>query len=129
MASYASGHRKEDRPPASAARRIKCTYKDCYRYFSSEKDMKIHKNKEPSHEYCHKCDVDCDDDAALLIHMIESGKHSKYSIPNRSSQDCLLAQVVCPICGQEFKSNAGLETHIPQASYEPLIRGWAVGLG
>ena len=39
--------------------------------------MMMHKKKEPSHEYCHKCDVDCEDDSDLLIHMIESGKHSK----------------------------------------------------
>jgi hypothetical protein len=43
--------------------------------------MKAHKKKEPSHEYCHRCDVDCEDDSDLLIHMIESGRHSKHSFP------------------------------------------------
>jgi hypothetical protein len=43
--------------------------------------MKAHKRREPSHEYCHKCNVDCEDDLDLLIHMIESGRHSKAIIP------------------------------------------------
>ncbi|KAF7506225.1 hypothetical protein GJ744_012117 [Endocarpon pusillum] len=98
MSSQASGYGKENPPPGRDSHRLKCTYKDCFRYFSNEKDMIMHKKKEPSHEYCHKCDVDCEDDSDLLIHMIESGKH-----------------IVCPMCGVEFKSNAGLESHIPQA--------------
>jgi hypothetical protein len=57
--------------------RTKCTYEDCYRYFANEKDMKAHKKREPSHEYCSRCDVDCEDDSELLIHMIESGRHGK----------------------------------------------------
>lgn len=78
MPSQAFGNRVEGQSPAQASLRLKCTYQDCFRYFSSEKDMKTHKRKEPSHEYCHKCDVDCEDDSDLLIHMIESGKHSKF---------------------------------------------------
>jgi Zinc finger, C2H2 type len=121
MSSRASGIRKEDQP-AHASRRVKCTYQECFRYFSNEKDMKAHKKKEPSHEYCHKCDVDCEDDSDLLIHMIESGKHSKrltgfFFRPTLT----FASQVVCPMCGMEFKSNAGLEAHIPQATYQPLI--------
>lgn len=52
--------------------------------------MMMHKKKEPNHEYCHKCDVDCEDDSDLLIHMIESGKHSKRrarSLPCRLMAD------------------------------------------
>lgn len=77
MSSRVSSSHAEDQAPALVAGRVKCTYQGCFRYFSSEGDMKIHKKKEPSHEYCHKCDVDCEDDSELLIHMIESGKHSK----------------------------------------------------
>ena len=124
MSSQVFSSRAGDQTSAHVARGIKCTYRDCFRYFSSERDMKIHKKKEPSHEYCHKCDVDCEDDAELLIHMIESDKHSKAL----AIRIVLLAWwsmlVVCPMCGMEFKSNAGLEAHIPQASIwlsQPLL--------
>jgi hypothetical protein len=48
MLLQASDYRKEDQPPAHASRRIKCIYPDCFRYFSTEKEMKTHKKKEPS---------------------------------------------------------------------------------
>ena len=40
--------------------------------------MRYHKDSEPEHEYCYKCDVDCEDDSALLVHMIESCRHSEF---------------------------------------------------
>lgn len=77
--------------------------------------MKSHKKKDPGHEYCQRCDVDCADDSDLLIHMIESGRHSGW-LPHISFCSAKRPSVVCPMCGTEFKSNAGLEAHIPQAS-------------
>lgn len=92
--------------------------------FSNEKDMKTHKKKEPSHEYCHRCDVDCEDDAELLIHMIESDRHRKSataaSLPDTMA-NCEPLIVVCPICGIEFKSNGGLESHISQVGSRSVL--------
>ncbi|GES60038.1 C2H2 finger domain protein [Aspergillus terreus] len=77
--------------------RVRCTYRDCNRFFPSGKEMKKHKKDDPEHEYCSRCDEDFDDDEHLLIHKIKSDKH-----------------VVCPICGLEFRSEGGRDGHIRQ---------------
>ena len=60
------------------AGKIKCSYEDCYRTFKSQELMIQHKIKEPAHEYCKRCDVDCEDDMEYLIHQMNNSKHSEY---------------------------------------------------
>jgi hypothetical protein len=42
----ALNYRKEDQPPIYTSRRIKYVYPDCFRYFSTEKEIKTYKKKE-----------------------------------------------------------------------------------
>ena len=67
--------------------KVKCTYPSCYKHFDSEAAMIKHKKKDSEHAYCGKCDVDCDDDMQLMIHQIESSKHSKPCGTGVSEQD------------------------------------------
>ncbi|KAL2444116.1 hypothetical protein ABEF95_015042 [Exophiala dermatitidis] len=77
--------------------KIKCTYADCFRHFSSREAMITHKIKDPDHSYCEKCDVDCEDDMLLFIHQLGSAAH-----------------ICCPVCALEFKTAAGRDRHLEQ---------------
>ena len=57
--------------------KTKCTYPECFKHFETEDAMIKHKKKDPDHAYCKKCKLDCADDMFLLIHQIESPKHSR----------------------------------------------------
>jgi len=60
--------------------KVKCTYEDCPKRFASVDSMIKHKVKDPDHDYCKRCDVDCEDDMAYLIHQIQSPKHSEWKV-------------------------------------------------
>lgn len=66
--------------------------------------MKRHKSTAPDHEYCEKCDLDCETEDQLLIHKIKSNKH-----------------IVCPVCGIEFGSEGGRDRHIRLVSLTHLF--------
>ena len=55
---------------------IKCTYEGCFKRFKDNEAMIKHKIKEPAHDYCKRCDQDCNDDLDFLIHQISSPNHS-----------------------------------------------------
>ncbi|EXJ84839.1 hypothetical protein A1O3_05513 [Capronia epimyces CBS 606.96] len=78
--------------------KIKCTYENCFKHFSSKEAMISHKRKDPNHSYCALCDVDCDDDMLLFIHQLGSSAH-----------------ICCPVCAQEFKSTGGRDRHVEQS--------------
>ena len=74
-----------------------CSYSDCAEGFSRVKDLKRHKTVD--HEWCSVCDVDCEDDVALIEHRKAStlageGKH-----------------IACLTCGDDFKCEAGRDRH------------------
>ncbi|KAF2029242.1 hypothetical protein EK21DRAFT_113137 [Setomelanomma holmii] len=78
-------------------RRIKCTYKDCFESFDTEKAMKSHKKYSDEHDYCHRCDEDYEDHDSYAFHKITKPEiHGK----------------ACRVCGEEFKSESGLKRHI-----------------
>lgn len=83
----------------SFQRNVPCTFDDCPRRFSSVEEMKKHKDNEPEHEYCRRCDLDFEDEVRFLIHKIRDGKH-----------------IACPVCGIEFRSEGGRDGHIRQVS-------------
>ncbi|USP78405.1 uncharacterized protein yc1106_05679 [Curvularia clavata] len=78
-------------------RRVKCTYKDCMMSFDTEKQMKSHKKHSDEHEYCPKCDVDFDSFEDYTMHKIIRPKEHN---------------LACRVCGDEFKSQSGLNRHI-----------------
>ncbi|KAF2015050.1 hypothetical protein BU24DRAFT_482563 [Aaosphaeria arxii CBS 175.79] len=76
---------------------IPCTYEDCDLFFRTEKEMKRHKKNAPEHDYCAVCNEDFEDDNALSMHkVVRPDMHN----------------LACRVCGQEFKSNKGLQRHI-----------------
>ncbi|KAI8943101.1 hypothetical protein NX059_001131 [Plenodomus lindquistii] len=82
-------------PPVKV--RVKCTYKDCDLWFNDEKTMKRHKRHSDEHDYCHLCDEDFEDVDAYIQHkIIRPDNHDR----------------ACRVCGEEFKSEAGLKRHI-----------------
>ena len=79
------------------ASRVKCTYADCMKTFPTEKDMRRHKINAPEHEYCNRCNTDCEDFKHLLRHKAISRRH-----------------IACAICGEDFRSAGGREIHVQQ---------------
>lgn len=79
--------------------KIKCTYEDCFKHFKTELAMKKHKEKDPDHFYCKRCNVDCEDDTEFLIHQIISPKH-----------------IACPTCGAEFEGDSARDIHVEVVS-------------
>ncbi|KEF52900.1 uncharacterized protein A1O9_10806 [Exophiala aquamarina CBS 119918] len=77
--------------------KVKCTYKDCFKHFSSRDAMISHKKKDPDHSYCDRCDVDCEDDMLYFIHQLGSPAHN-----------------CCPVCGTEYNSVAARDIHVEQ---------------
>ena len=74
-----------------------CSYQNCDKGFYRAKDLKRHKIAE--HEWCSNCDLDFEDDVALIEHRIAStlageGKH-----------------VACLKCGDDFGCEAGRKRH------------------
>lgn len=83
--------------------KIKCSYESCYQHFDSHDAMIKHKKKDPEHAYCRKCDIDCSDDMQLMIHQIESPKHSKLLGRIYFCQSLTTYSVCCPVCGMEVR--------------------------
>nr|KMM72107.1 hypothetical protein CPAG_08406 [Coccidioides posadasii RMSCC 3488] len=84
-------------PTNQVARRIFCTFKGCYRYFPTERELIKHKKHTPEHDYCARCDEDFEDEESFFIHKLDSNRH-----------------IACPICGDEFKSEGGRDAHLRQ---------------
>ena len=94
---------------------INCTYDDCPKTFKTGDAMVKHKVKDPVHSYCKKCDVDCKDDLEYLIHQIESSNHGELALES----NLLISRlpVACPICGREFQSKSGRDSHVELVRY------------
>jgi hypothetical protein len=80
---------------------VKCTYDGCGQHFATEKDMRRHKTYDDDHDYCSKCDEDFQSVDEFVMHKI-----SRPDMHNKA----------CRVCGEEFKSSAGLRGHIEYAS-------------
>lgn len=79
--------------------RVKCTYEDCYESFDTEKEMRRHKKRATEdgiHDYCHKCDIDCGNLKAFVLHKITKPKEHRKA---------------CRVCGEEFETVSGLKRH------------------
>ncbi|MCJ1229729.1 hypothetical protein MMC12_006399 [Toensbergia leucococca] len=76
---------------------IPCTFPNCNAKFASLVLLKRHKNER--HDYCKRCDLDFEDDAAYL-------KHKIFDIENH---------ITCCICSEDFHSEGGRDRHFRQA--------------
>ncbi|OAT06586.1 hypothetical protein BDBG_02773 [Blastomyces gilchristii SLH14081] len=83
--------------PTEITPRIVCTFENCNRTFTTEKELRKHKIEFTDHEYCARCNLDFEDERELFAHKLESNKH-----------------IACPSCGEEFKSEGGKNTHFAQ---------------
>nr|POF14090.1 hypothetical protein CFP56_03114 [Quercus suber] len=106
---------------------VKCTYPQCHQHFATEKDMKKHKQDNPEHSYCRKCNMDCEDWEALLQHKIDAmspwleGKMMQYARDTAAAEDDknnlpAPKHIVCEFCGADFKSFGGRKRHRAQVS-------------
>ncbi|KAE9965352.1 hypothetical protein BLS_007688 [Venturia inaequalis] len=99
--------------------KLKCTFAECYRYFSSEKEMRKHKRHSSEHDYCAVCDedfLDWDDFSAhnALYSGRDSNKKSvkeflKAGEPVPSGNK--LHMYGCAKCGELFKTESGRQRH------------------
>lgn len=78
-------------------KRFPCTYEDCSASFDSEKEMRSHKKHSPEHDYCSKCNEDFES-------LDDLNQHKAFR-PDKH-------HLACRVCGDEFKSPAGLKLHI-----------------
>lgn len=79
-----------------------CSYNDCTLGFVKLRDLKRHKDK--VHDWCSKCELDFDDDLALINH-------------KRATPDIHLC---CAYCGDDFQCEAGRARHIALVNTETL---------
>jgi hypothetical protein len=79
--------------PLKMGKAFPCTYPKCPFGFESSKLLKKHKLDQ--HDYCKKCDMDFGDFQEHLDHKVGSPNH-----------------ITCPVCGEDFKSSGGRDTHI-----------------
>jgi hypothetical protein len=101
-------HISADAVPTMA---IKCTYDGCDQHFATEKGMQRHKTHDDDHDYCPKCDEDFHSVDEYVLHKIfRPDMHNK----------------ACRVCGEEFKSNAGLRGHIEYVSSPSWPQGMVI---
>jgi len=91
---------------------VNCTYSDCDKRFKTEKDMKRHKLHAPEHDYCKKCDVDCEDWADLTQH--KATMMAEYIYDRNRDEDESPKHITCEFCGEDFKSFGGRKAHRTQ---------------
>ncbi|GAB1743090.1 hypothetical protein NU219Hw_g8946t1 [Hortaea werneckii] len=91
---------------------VKCTYPTCEKTFDCQKDMKRHKLSDPDHDYCKKCDVDCDSYDDLTQHKV-SMMAEFWADKDRKPGDSP-AHITCEFCGMDFKSFGGRRKHREQ---------------
>lgn len=101
--------------PLEPIRAVACTSPGCYNSFNTEKEMKRHKRDEPTHFYCKKCDVDCEDWMALVEHKVQ--KMAEF-IERRPDQRPAgnIKHITCEFCGDDFESLGGRLLHRQQVS-------------
>lgn len=88
--------------------KIKCTYANCQKRFDTIKEMKRHKTNAPEHDYCKKCDVDCEDWDALVQHKVDA---MAPFLDRRQEPGATPKHIVCEFCGQNFESFGGRKLH------------------
>nr|POE85066.1 hypothetical protein CFP56_68635 [Quercus suber] len=104
---------------------VKCTYPECLHHFATQKEMKRHKTKDPEHDYCKKCNVDCDDWESFVQHKIDAmspwleGEMIPYARdycnPDDDENELPVPKhIVCEFCGADFKTFGGRKAHRAQ---------------
>lgn len=96
-------------------KQFECTYQNCQKRFDSVKQMKGHKLSAPEHDYCKKCDLDCDSWEDLTQHKVSL--MSEWMHNRSQSKDESPKHITCEFCGEDFKSFGGRKKHRTQ--YHP----------
>ncbi|KIW60663.1 hypothetical protein PV05_00864 [Exophiala xenobiotica] len=101
--------------------KVKCTYEDCFKHFSTQRAMITHKEKDPDHSYCKLCDVDCEDDMHLFIHQLGTPAHSRISGPQLERSMLTLSQSAAPSVLKSSKApQAEIGMSNREVSQDPL---------
>lgn len=101
--------------PFEPIRAVPCTITGCYHSFNTEKEMKRHKRDEPTHFYCKKCDVDCEDWMALVEHKVQKMAEFIERRPEHRPPGNI-KHITCEFCGDDFESLGGRVLHRQQVS-------------
>lgn len=100
-------------------RKFPCTYPDCAKSFASLKEMKLHKQLDPDHDYCKKCDVDCASWVDLTGHKVAA--MAPFLEGQMKDSDESPKHIVCEFCGQDFKSFGGRKRHREQVGHYSCV--------
>lgn len=84
--------------------------------FDTTKEMGQHKVVDPNHDYCKKCDMDCDSWDQFTQHKV--GLMSPFLEGNfeESSRTDKPVHIVCEFCGEDFKTFGGRKLHRTKVS-------------
>lgn len=96
-------------------RAVPCTIPGCSHSFNTEKEMKRHKRDEPTHFYCKKCDVDCEDWMALVEHKVQKMAEFIERRPEHRPPGNI-KHITCEFCGDDFDSLGGRLLHREQVN-------------
>lgn len=110
--------------PLDPLRPFACNKAGCYNSFETDKELKYHKVNDPTHFYCKKCDVDCEDWLSLTQHKIDSMAPFLELRNNTLPDGAKLKHIVCEFCGEDFKSMGGRQLHRETVSFDanlPLL--------
>ena len=88
--------------------KIECTFPDCQNRFHTIKEMRRHKDAAPEHDYCKKCDCDCEDWDDLVQHKINA---MAPWLDHSAEEGTNPKHIVCEFCGMDFKSFGGRRIH------------------
>ncbi|KAF2858697.1 hypothetical protein K470DRAFT_296185 [Piedraia hortae CBS 480.64] len=72
--------------------------------------MKEHKESDPSHFHCERCDLDFESSEQLTAHKLKSMHPYLTSLKN-GYQDPRCPHIICELCFMEFHSYSGLKAH------------------
>ena len=99
--------------PLEPVKAVQCNIEGCYQCFDTEKEMKRHKVDDPTHFYCKKCNVDCEDWESLIEHKVEGMAPWVECRADRRPEGSP-PHIVCEFCGMDFKSMGGRLLHREQ---------------
>lgn len=113
---------------------IKCSFGECYEYFSNEKKLRKHKKEEHKEFYCHICDESFDEWETAIAHKSQKsgtdifGKTQKdyarekadgtfwnnREIKGPTYGELKFHKYHCKFCGMDYNTNSAREQHTVQ---------------
>ena len=94
-------------------RGVPCSYATfpikCQHRFPDKQSMIAHKISDPTHFYCKRCKVDCEDWQSLVDHKVDM--MAPFIEGRKKIRDEKPMHIVCEFCGEDYKSFDGRKRH------------------